>query len=383
MTHTGTPPAPTDRDDAALAPGSSTGADAFDAGALDGARTGVSPTGFIRGGARLVGAFGLACCLYGCYPAHAESEPLDLDPFEAQVREFLFANLVVLDDMRAVLRYRHEVSGNAERGASCRRGYSAGLCLDAPDDAKRAPREGDLESLVGDIVSGRLPVSEPVIIDSETLGLDPFEARVRDFLLRYPEILHEMEYELEQSHLEAISADNAFVARLEWDILTGDPTDGRIGDGAPAFVQFVEYGCLPCLDNHSDVSAWLENNPGRSAVIKELPVSGTASETAARLALAIRDIYGNDDYAIIHNILITMSDPQDIDRVMDEVVAENWDIGKIRKGMQARGVTARIEAARFMARRLAIPEAPGFVFPAAIGRGFQDYQQIENGAATR
>ena len=51
--------------------------------------------------------------------------------------------------------------------------------------------------------------------------------------------------------------------------------------------------------------------------------------------------------------------------------------------MRAHGVTARIEAARFMARRLAIPEAPGFVFPAAIGRGFQDYQQIENGAATK
>ena len=226
-------------------------------------------------------------------------------------------------------------------------------------------------------------VIELVRSESEPPDTDHFDAQTRDYLIRHPEILYDMSAILEARETEAARAADAELAGGEWDSLISDSSDGRLGNGSAAIVEFIDYNCGFCRRNHEHVAAWLEANPGRSVVIKEFPILGAGSESAARLALAVKAIYGDEGYASIHEILLAQRDTFDADMIDAIVDSAEWDGAAIREEMHSATTTAKIDANLRLAARLGITGTPGFIYPDGIGRGFQDFQALETGAAAK
>ena len=218
---------------------------------------------------------------------------------------------------------------------------------------------------------------------SEPRHTSEFEERVRSYLLANPEILFEMNAILDRRELAARRVDEAAIIKDRRDELFGDARDGRIGQGEPAFVEFIDYNCGFCKRNHRDVVAWLENNPARSIVIKELPILGDASMVAARVALAIKSIYGDEGYRIIQRIFIEQPGRLEVDVIEELVETANWDTAAIRHEMNSDRITRQIEANRELAEALGINGTPAFVYTGGIGHGFQDYQALDAGARMR
>ena len=224
---------------------------------------------------------------------------------------------------------------------------------------------------------------------------DALIPHIESYLRTNPEILIEMSQTL-QAREEAQQAiqraqqaeDDKVLAPAQWPTLISDSSDGSIGTGEPAFVEFIDYNCGFCRRNHEHVNLWLQENPDRSAVIKEFPVLGEGSVAAARLALAIKALYGNEIYAVIHESLITSNErwtPASVDKLIMESFAgaskEIWDPDVIRNRMRSPEVDAKIELNRALATALGIRGTPTFVYAKGVGRGFQAFHQLDEGVS--
>ena len=233
---------------------------------------------------------------------------------------------------------------------------------------------------------------------------DPgFGDALRAWLLDNPEILYEMAARLDERRAAAAVADDLALIDANRDAIFADPRDGRIGGGgddgdspesdvfaggpeAPVFVEFVDYNCGFCRRNHADVKAFAAAHPDATIIIKEFPILGPGSETAARAVLAVKSLHGMRAYRAVHNAFLEMEgrlDEAGIEALFAEFALDgSWDIAAVRAGMRSDAVTAQINDTRQLADRLGITGTPGFVFRTSIGRGLMSLAEIE-AAVTR
>jgi hypothetical protein len=73
---------------------------------------------------------------------------------------------------------------------------------------------------------------------------DPaFGAAVRGWLFANPEVLLEMAAKLDEIRAAQAAAGDSHLIAEHQAALFADNRDGRIGDGPPAFVEFIDYNC--------------------------------------------------------------------------------------------------------------------------------------------
>ena len=111
---------------------------------------------------------------------------------------------------------------------------------------------------------------------------DPFDQRVRETLLRHPEILLEVFALLEaQQKAGQIPTDPEMIAKVADTLFAGlDPKK-------PILVEFLDYNCGYCRQVHPVVSALRAQNPELQFVVLQMPILGEGSRYAAEAALAL------------------------------------------------------------------------------------------------
>jgi len=138
-----------------------------------------------------------------------------------------------------------------------------------------------------------LPVQAQEMSDAER---DSFRAEVRAYLLENPEVLMEAIGVLEAREAnEAQQRDVAMVA-AHADQLFDSPTSfvGGNPEGDFTIVEFLDYRCGYCKRAHPEVAALVAEDANIRYVIKELPILGEESMLAARYALAVQQVAGDD-----------------------------------------------------------------------------------------
>jgi protein-disulfide isomerase len=129
-------------------------------------------------------------------------------------------------------------------------------------------------------------------------------------------------------------------------------------DGDVTIVVFFDYNCGYCKKAFPEMDAILKEDKNVKLILKDLPILGPTSETAARWALAA---HRQGKYYAYHAQLMQHQGP--IDDAVLETLAKAAGVETIRQkiDMKKPGIMVEIEKNRLLANTMGINGTPGFV----------------------
>ena len=213
-------------------------------------------------------------------------------------------------------------------------------------------------------------------MSSKATELDPFEQRVREYLLTNPEVIMEALQVLEgrQRAAEAETAKRTIAERSD-DILN-DPAAPVGGNpaGDVTLVEFFDYNCPYCRRVAPTVTELEEADPDLRLVYKEFPILGPGSEFAARAALAARK---QGKYVPFHNALMRATD-QVTEQTVIEIAREvGLDTERLEQDMRDPAIDDAIARNLQLANALGITGTPSFVIGDRMVPGAADFRTLQ------
>ncbi len=205
-----------------------------------------------------------------------------------------------------------------------------------------------------------------------------FRAEVRAYLLDHPEVLMEALEVMEAREAEARAAADRDLARLHAAALFDDPTSwvGGNPDGDITLVEFIDYRCGYCRRAHPEVTELVRSDGNIRIITKEFPILGEQSMLAARFALAVREIAGDDAYKTVSDALITMRSDVTPDSLSRLGATLGLDTDAVMAEMDSDHVSRIIADNRALAQRLQITGTPTFVMEDRMLRGYVPLEQM-------
>ena len=210
-----------------------------------------------------------------------------------------------------------------------------------------------------------------------------FGDAVREYLLENPQVIFEAVavFEQQQAEAEARAEEQARLkaeAEANSEALFNDARSwvGGNPDGDITLIEFLDYKCGFCKRAHGEVAQLLEADGNIRLIVKEFPILGEQSVTAARYALAVKNVAGDAAYKDINDALMTFNG--DISertlRRLSSTFDLDWDTIEAEMGSEA--VTEQIRDTRALAQRLNITGTPTFVLQDEMLRGFLPADQM-------
>ena len=213
-------------------------------------------------------------------------------------------------------------------------------------------------------------------MSTEGAKRDPFEQRVREYLLKNPEVIMEALQVLQQRQhtAEAENLKRTIAERSE-EILNdpGAPVGGN-PEGAITLVQFFDYNCPYCRRVAPTMLELAEADPDLRLVYKEFPILGPGSQFAARAALASRR---QGKYVPFHNALMRATEQVTEDTVMTAARDVGLDIEQLRADMQAPAIQEAIARNLQLAQALGITGTPSFIIGDRVVPGAVDLGTLQ------
>ena len=198
--------------------------------------------------------------------------------------------------------------------------------------------------------------------DSSIAGADKkaVEKLVRDYILSHPEIVVEAltvfqkreEQDAKQRQSQALVHLREALERAEGDPVLGNP------DGDVTLVEFFDYQCGYCKSMTSRIEKLLDTDKNVRLVLKEFPILGPASVTAARASLAAER---QDLYKPFHLALMAMRGRLTDAAIFQTAREVGLNIEKLRQDMKHPAIGAMIERNKQIANALEVRGTPAFV----------------------
>lgn len=207
---------------------------------------------------------------------------------------------------------------------------------------------------------------------------DAFDQQVRDTLLRNPQIMLEVFAILEKQNDERERRADALLIETARDDLFGNGADG-VGSNAPVVVEFVDYQCAYCRRAESELQKLKDSNPEIVIKVIQLPILGDQSVELARIALAAKELYGEESYLALNDAFLQGGETavHNVDRFLE---AMGYDAAALRLAADGDDIEQELVTAHGLARRLQISGTPGFVTRTQIHRGFVAAQELAESA---
>jgi protein-disulfide isomerase len=211
------------------------------------------------------------------------------------------------------------------------------------------------------------PASPPLEASDEKI-----EAVVRNYLLKNPEIMVEVQTALETKRDEQNrAARNAFIAKAGADLFN-DREDAVLGNanGDVTVVEFFDYNCGYCRRAVGDMQALLKTDENVRFVLKELPILGPDSVKAHIVAHAFKKLVPQK-YSEFHVALMEAGQATE-ESALALAVSLGADEAELRTGMGDPAIGASFERNNNLAEGLNITGTPSYVIkdevvPGALG----------------
>jgi protein-disulfide isomerase len=214
-------------------------------------------------------------------------------------------------------------------------------------------------------------------MSSKTAELDPFEQRVREYLLKNPEVIMEA-LQVLQERQRVAEAENLkrAIAEHSEEILK-DPAApvGGNPDGDVTLVEFFDYNCPYCRRVAPTVTALEEADPDVRLIYKEFPILGPGSQFAARAALASRR---QGKYVAFHNALMQATGQVTEATVMKVAREVGLDTGQLRADVQDPAIDEAIARNLQLADALGITGTPSFIIGEEVVPGAVDLRTLQS-----
>jgi protein-disulfide isomerase len=226
------------------------------------------------------------------------------------------------------------------------------------------------------------------LLATPALALDPsamtdaereaFRAEVRAYLLDHPEVLMEAIGVLENRRAdEQASADAALLVENREAIFQDAASwVGGNPDGDITIVEFLDYKCGYCKQAHPEVMKLLGDDGNIRYVVKEFPILGDQSLLAARFAIAVLRVSGDEAYEQVHDEMMRFRG--EISEASLRSLADrlSLDTDQVMAAMSDPDVDAVIAANHQLAQRLGINGTPGFILGDQLVRGYVSYDAM-------
>lgn len=207
-----------------------------------------------------------------------------------------------------------------------------------------------------------------------------FDAKVRDYLLRNPEVLIEMFAILEEQETESAKTRDAdLIAQYGFDLFeSGDPVLGK-ADAKHTIVEFIDYRCGYCRANEEVLAKYLDKNQDTRIIIKQFPILGEESRLMAETALAVFEAEGDVAFARVHDAFLAYGGPVNDQVLFDIVEDAGLDAASIMKLREdSSQVALRLGSVRRLARTFEIQGTPSFISATSVERGFLNVDAIDD-----
>ena len=154
----------------------------------------------------------------------------------------------------------------------------------------------------------------------------------------------------------AVASNAAALFSSPHQVVLGNP------DGDVTLVEFFDYSCGFCKRALPDMTALLKDDPKLKIVLKEFPILGPGSVTAARVAIAARmQDPGGQKYLAFHQELLGENGPATEDKALAAAKDQGFDLIRLKQDMASEEVAATLSEDTKLASALGITGTPGYV----------------------
>jgi len=218
--------------------------------------------------------------------------------------------------------------------------------------------------------------SPSVSAQQSTPAVDPaqkeaIEQVVRDYIRAHPEIVVEAldAYQAKKDEEERSAKAQTLTSRAEEIFRSASsPVIGN-AQGDVTLVEFFDYQCGYCKRAQPDLERLVKQDSGLKVVLKEFPILGPASVTAARASLAAQK---QGKYLEFHTKMMGLKGQLTDDVIYETAQQVGLDLDKLKQDMNDPSVVAELRANMDLAEALGVQGTPAFVIndqiiPGAVG----------------
>lgn len=228
------------------------------------------------------------------------------------------------------------------------------------------------------IASG--PMVSAIAADAPATGAPgkaAIEAVVHDYLMAHPEVIIEAVQNY-QEKLESEKDSAAKMALIErTPQLLHDPESQVLGNAQSdcVIVEFFDNQCPYCQANEPELQKLLKQDARVKLVLKEFPILGPISVTAAKAALASAK---QGKYFQFHEALLAHKGHYDKASLVDDIAkSAGLDLDKLHKDMDAPEIAAELAKNIDLGKALNITGTPGFVIGDQIVPGAANMEELK------
>ncbi|MGE0279768.1 MAG: DsbA family protein [Rhizobiaceae bacterium] len=188
------------------------------------------------------------------------------------------------------------------------------------------------------------------------------EEIVRNYLLKNPEILVEVQTALEQKQKEEQRVASLQTIQQSKELIYSSAADGVIGNpnGKTTIVEFYDYNCGFCKRAITDMQELVKADPDLRFVLKELPILGPDSQKAHVVAQAFKHLMP-EKYSEFHMRLLGGETRATEETAMLVATSLGADEAKMREEMKNPEIQKGFDATYELANKLSITGTPSYV----------------------
>lgn len=216
-------------------------------------------------------------------------------------------------------------------------------------------------------------------IAQQSLNKSEVEQIVREYLLANPELLLEVQQQLEEKQQSELSNKQAEVISSQKDEIFSAPYQIEIGNpnAEITIVEFFDYNCGFCQRALSDMQVLLKSNDNLKFVLKEFPVLGEASIEATRVSMAVSKLLP-EKHAEFHTKLLGMEGQKDGNRAMQLAVEMGASQIEIMMEMENPQIIETIQQTYGFANELGITGTPSYIIGNEVVFGAVGHDQLDS-----
>ena len=199
---------------------------------------------------------------------------------------------------------------------------------------------------------------------------------LRDALRQDPSILRDAMVSLEQAEVAERSTAQTRAIAQHADSLFRDPADAVKGNpqGRVTIVEFFDVRCGFCKQLHPTMTQLIQRENDVRVVLKDLPILGPNSVTAARALIAAQR---QNQYGALYGALMRLREEPTEPVLRREAERLRLDWARLRRDMEDPATLARIEGNIALARALDIQGTPAMVIGTTLLPGALDLATLQ------
>ncbi len=207
----------------------------------------------------------------------------------------------------------------------------------------------------------------------EPMTKDDIEVIIHDYIMENPKVFMDalVKYQTEQATVQQELDMDQYGEEI-----FNAPHSPVIGNpkGDVTVVEFTDYNCGYCKRSAEVIAELIKRDKNVRVVLKEYPVLGATSKTAAKWAFAA---HKQGKYFKFHMALMKVRTPIDRAVLNDAALAVGLDVFKMRKDADSKEAEEFVKRDKKLGKGLGLAGTPVFIVGDTINPGAMPLDEIE------